>query len=59
MVQVTMACGCRLALSGGIDEPPLCATHDERRVQAVTAPPPRIRAVECDGALMGPLVTKG
>ena len=35
----------------------VCEVCNERRVRSVTAPPPRIRAVGCQGAEMGPLVT--
>ena len=50
-----MACGCEVTL-GSVDHAPVCATHHERRVQGVTAPQPRIVAVNC--AASGPLVRK-
>jgi len=54
-VSVTLACGCTQVVLGSIDlTAPVCRTHDERRVQRVTAPPPRITAVNC--AASGPLV---
>lgn len=52
-IHVTMACGCRLDL-GRSDGAPHCVDHNEYRVQAVHAPPPRIRAVNC--AASGPHV---
>jgi hypothetical protein len=59
-VVVRMACGCRLSLPGGTDEPPTCLAHHEYRVQSVTAPPPRIRAVGIDPSKdLGPLVRHG
>ena len=55
-IQVTLVCGCRLTLDTKATEPPMCDTHQERRIQAVHAPPPRIVARDCQGASMGPLV---
>lgn len=56
-VTVRLACGCRLVISGGT-EAPHCATHDEYRVQSVTAPPPRFTACGIDVQRnLGPLVT--
>lgn len=54
-VEVRMACGC-VEVLGGADDAPVCATHGERRVKAVKAPPPRIIAVNCEAE--GPLVRK-
>ena len=55
-IQVTLACGCRMTLDTSASEPPLCPSHQERRIQAVHAPPPRFTARDCQGAAMGPLV---
>lgn len=54
-VIVRLVCGCLSRLGSG-DDVPYCAAHDERRVGHVTAPPPRIRAVDCDAK--GPLVSR-
>jgi hypothetical protein len=52
-IRVTLACGCRVRL-GGADGAPYCEQHDEHRVQSVSAPAPRITAVNC--AASGPYV---
>ena len=54
-IRVTLACGCRMTTDGVAA--PYCATHNEHRVQSVSAPPPRIVARGCDAK--GPLVTRG
>lgn len=57
-VDCRMACGCVVAVAlGSADTAPYCATHGERRVQAVNAPVPRFIAVNCNAS--GPLVRKG
>jgi hypothetical protein len=56
-IVVVMACGCSSRpLGSGGGETPYCQTHDEHRVQSVKAPPPRIRAVNCEAS--GPHVVK-
>lgn len=55
-VIVRLACGCLSQPLGSGDDVPYCATHNERRVSHVSAPPPRITAVHCDAK--GPLVTR-
>ena len=56
---VWFACGHPAAALGRADEMDSvqCAVCGERRVQSVTAPPPRIRAVDCEAS--GPHVVKG
>ena len=54
-VRVRFVCGCIVRL-GSDDTIPQCAEHAERRVSHVAAPPPRIRAVDCDAT--GPWVTR-
>lgn len=44
-IRVRFVCGCQVVVNG--DEAPRCVEHDEPRIQSVTAPPPRIRAVNC------------
>jgi hypothetical protein len=44
---VTLACGCVLKLSD-TDGPPVCPTHQERRVSRVVARAPKFRGV-CQG----------
>lgn len=56
-IRIRFACGHVLDLGGSADVSSVeCATCGERRVMSVHAPPPRIRAVNCNGASMGPLV---
>lgn len=55
-VRVTLACGC-VQLLGSNGAAPQCETHHEYRVARVSAPPPRITAVNCEAT--GPLVRKG
>ena len=55
-ILVTLACGCQVTLDTKADAPPVCATHQERRIRAVHAPAPRIVAHNCGSAQMGPLV---
>lgn len=54
LVRIRMACGCAVTVEE--DALPLCDTHRETRVQAVQAPPPRIRAIGCEAT--GPHVTQ-
>ncbi len=57
-ITVRLACGCAVEVLGSATEPPQCQAHAERRVQSVTAPPPRIVAVNIrKTANLGPLVT--
>jgi hypothetical protein len=46
VVKVRLVCGC-LFRAGESEWMPYCAEHNERRVGHVSAPPPRIRAVDC------------
>jgi hypothetical protein len=56
-ITVRLVCGCVVETTGSAEAAPICAGHGERRVRSVIAPPPRIRAVECEAS--GPLVQKG
>jgi len=54
-VTVTFACGHRKLLGSGTEMTSVrCETCGERRVRAVAAPPPVVRAVDCTAD--GPLV---
>ena len=55
MILITFTCGHRLSLEA-IDEAPVCVVCGTRRVRAVSAPPPRIRIVDC--AAESPLAVK-
>lgn len=53
-ITVSMACGCSYQVDG--KSAPICAKHNETRVQSVKAPAPRIVAVNCQAA--GPHVVQ-
>lgn len=54
-VRVRFACGEQLSLGRDADLTSVCCAHcGERRIAHVSAPPPRIKAVNCEAS--GPLV---
>lgn len=57
LVRVTFICGHDTELGSDVAMSAVqCSTCGQRRVRAVSGPPPRIRAVDCEAT--GPYVTK-